>query len=221
METVTYRYTLIGRTPLLMHANNYEFDDIVSAYQKDPRNKNKTKAGDDRTPGWRWLGYIYHDGERVAMPVDNIYSSLKTGAAQHKIKGNTTYKSLAQTAFEFEEMYATLTYGKEQRSLSLEDLAPLQDEEDFTEHLQVAKKCNFTLHRKRARVGKNMHLRVRPLFEHWRLTGTLHLHVRDIPLEIAESILEHSGRRGGIADWRPSTASPGRFGIYTCELTPL
>jgi len=60
-----YQVTLKGLTPLLMHSDNLAFSERVTAWQKAPENKANSKAGDDRSPAWTWIGYLYHDGKHV------------------------------------------------------------------------------------------------------------------------------------------------------------
>lgn len=47
----TYEVTITGKTPLILHHDNIEWADQMARWGLDPRNKAKSKAGDDRTPG--------------------------------------------------------------------------------------------------------------------------------------------------------------------------
>ena len=58
----TVRIELTGKMPLIMHADNIEWADEMEAWRTNPANKAKSKAGDDRTPPWRWIGSLnYND----------------------------------------------------------------------------------------------------------------------------------------------------------------
>ena len=72
-----YQVTLKGLTPLLMHSDNLAFSERVQAWQKAPENKANSKAGDDRSPAWTWIGYLYHDGKHVGIPADNLMTMLR------------------------------------------------------------------------------------------------------------------------------------------------
>ena len=72
----TYAVEIIGKTPLLMHHDNIEWADYMDTWKNDPGNKKTSKAGDDRSPAWRWLGCCYHDGKRLAIPQANIMRAI-------------------------------------------------------------------------------------------------------------------------------------------------
>jgi len=67
-----YRFELTGFMPLLMHADNIEGSDELTEWRKLPANKGLSVPGDDRSPGWTWQTYLYHDGEHVVMPADLV-----------------------------------------------------------------------------------------------------------------------------------------------------
>lgn len=49
---------LIGLSPLLCHADNVAWGDLLDAWAKRPGKKGS--AGDDRAPAWRWMGSLMH-----------------------------------------------------------------------------------------------------------------------------------------------------------------
>ena len=83
----TYAVTLTGKTPLLMHHDNIEWADFMDEWKSNPDNKAGSKAGDDRSPAWRWLGAAYHDGKNFAMPQANIMRCLMEGGAMVPVPG--------------------------------------------------------------------------------------------------------------------------------------
>jgi hypothetical protein len=81
----TFRVTLTGQTPLLLHADNIEWADKMDAWKNDANNKAKSKAGDDRTPPWRWLGCLTCTEPNtgvIALPSEYIMSCLLSGGAE-------------------------------------------------------------------------------------------------------------------------------------------
>src|SRR6516164_8996576 len=49
---------LTSKAPMLMHADNIEWADAMEEWKNEPSNKAASKAGDDRTPPWRWIGCL-------------------------------------------------------------------------------------------------------------------------------------------------------------------
>jgi hypothetical protein len=69
---------------------------------------------------------------------------------------------------------------------------------------------------KRARIGNAKHVRVRPRFDSWSVSGTLTVLDDSITTDVLERILTHAGAYAGVGDWRPSSPkSPGPFGRFT------
>ena len=94
-----FRFTLTGVSPLLLHADDIERSDQLTAWRKDHKNKNVSKAGDDRSPPWTWQTYVYSDGRNIVIPSDNLSASLLQAGGQMKLSGMKTYKELSQTGF--------------------------------------------------------------------------------------------------------------------------
>jgi hypothetical protein len=209
----TYDVTLTHKTPLLMHHDNIEWADKMELWNRVPANKKGSKAGDDRSPAFRWLGCIYHDGERMVLPVDNIMASIMGGAAQVPTgKGQGTFKSRSQSGIVPGEMFwPFLVNGQE---VPIADFFANAEKRSFDEFQALAAKYGFTLFVKRARIGKAKHVRVRPRFDDWSASGTLMVTDDGITEEILRTILEQAGRLKGMADWRPGSPTPGSWGMY-------
>ena len=95
-----FTVTLTGKTPLLMHYDNIAWADTMEAWKSDPGNKKDSKAGDDRSPAWRWLGSLYHDGKAIAIPSDNLMRAMMEGAAMVPVPGGKsgkTFKAQSQS----------------------------------------------------------------------------------------------------------------------------
>ena len=69
--------TLKGIQPLIMHRDNIIYGEKVKAWQRNPDNKKICCGGDDRTPAWTWIGYLYHDQREVVIDADNIMTMLR------------------------------------------------------------------------------------------------------------------------------------------------
>ena len=93
-----YEVTLTGTTPLLMHWDNIEWADQMDAWKNDPANRKDSRAGDDRSPAWRWIGSCYHDGKHITIPSDNLMRSMMEGGAMVPVPGGKNGKTFkAQT----------------------------------------------------------------------------------------------------------------------------
>lgn len=215
----TYEVKLIGKTPLLMHHDNIEWSDFMDEWKSDPANKKTSKAGDDRTPAWRWIGCVYHDGETVGIPAANIMRSLMEGGAMVPVPGGKmgkTFKAQTQSGMMSVEPFWSLTLGG--KSIRWADIELLKDVDKFAEQKTAARELGFELLVKRAKIGMSKHVRVRPQFSAgWMATGTLAVWDEQIDEKSLHSILEYAGQYKGLGDWRPgirvsTSASRGKSG---------
>lgn len=213
----TYKITITGKTPLLMHEDNIEWADFMEAWKSNPENKKTSKAGDDRSPAWRWLGCVYHDGEFVGIPQANIMKCLMEGGAMVPIPGGKngkTFKAQTQSGMMSVEPYWRLLIKG--RSIEWGAIELLKDVNDFPSHKIAARELGFELLTKRAAVGTSKHIRVRPMFAAgWQASGTLAVWDDQITDKALADILEYSGQFKGIGDWRPSAPKkPGPYGTF-------
>jgi len=215
-----YDVTLTGQTPLLMHADNIEWADRMEEWGKDPANKKWSKAGDDRTPAFRWLGCLYHDGEHVAIPADNISRCVMEAGAMVPVKGNKTFKSQTQSGMVSEEQFWTFLANGAQ--VPIKPLFELQDETVFSKHSEFTQKTfGFWLFVKRAKIGQSKHIRVRPRFDQWTAHGTIRVWDKQITESTLATILQYAGAYKGLCDWRSGAKTPGQFGRFTVEVKKL
>jgi len=215
----TYRVTLTGKTPLIMHHDNIEWADQMKVWDSDPKNKKARIPGDDRSPAHRWLGCLYHDGERLVLPSDNFMASLMGGAALVPTgKGQKTYKAQSQSGtMPAEVTWPFLVAGSEVPTAPFFEL--MKKRADFDAYQVLAAKHHFMLYVKRAKVGQAKHVRVRPRFDRWSVTGLLHVTDDQIKLDVLQSILENAGQYKGLGDWRPGAPkSPGPHGMFSAEV---
>ena len=211
----SFQFELQGKMPLLMHADDVESADELEAWRKAPENKNRSKAGDDRSPAWTWQTYLYSDGEHVAMPAANIMVALRTSGTQLILKRQKTFKELSQSGLLIEtEMCDFLVGG---RQISMAEIIAIRDQE-FRDQATAAREMGFSLFVRRAAIGRSKHVRVRPRFDNWSVRGVIHVLSPDISDEILEKLFELAGR-AGLCDWRPSGKTPGPFGMFTSEIS--
>ena len=220
-----YSVTLTGLTPLLMHWDNMTFGEKVKAWRDDPANKELSQAGDDRSPSWSWIGYLYHNTKTVGMPSDNLMTMLREGGAKVKTGGKNgeTYKKHTQSGILVDqEQFDLLIDGK---PVPVAGLQSLIGENDFQKHLEAAEKLGFELLVKRAKIGQAKHVRVRPLFRKWELVGSLTVidaELSGIDKRALETILNQAGALVGLGDWRPSSPSKsGTFGRFAPKVTKV
>lgn len=214
----TVQFELTGDTPLLMHWDNIDGGDELSAWRKDPVNKNLSVPGDDRSPPWTWQTYCYNDGEQVTMPADNVMASLLYGGTQLILKRQKTFKELSQSGLLITEEHLGFAFGpKYETRLTLAEMQGVR-EDGFVDQARFAQEKGFRLFVKRAKIGQSKHIRVRPRFETWKVYGRIRVMAAEITMDILQQMFDYAGR-GGICDWRPSTPKrPGAFGMFTAKL---
>lgn len=221
METGLQHYlvTITGAQPLLMHADDIEWADRMEAWKNDKSNVKNSKAGDDRSPAWRWLGNLYHDGIRIAMPVENLMRCLMEGAAMVPVPGGKNGKTFkAQSQSGIQPLAATwplLVNGKE---ILIGNLLKMAGNPKFDDHKNIAIEHGFELFVKRAKIGQSKHVRVRPQFQTWATSGELVVSDDQITESILADILQMAGKYKGLGDWRPSSKTPGFRGMFTAEV---
>lgn len=216
-----YNIQLNGLTPLLMHQDNIAFSEKVQAWSKDPANKGNSVAGDDRTPAWTWIGYLYHDNKVVGMPGDNLMTMLREGGAKVPKKGKETYKKATQSGIMLDQQQFVLTIDDQE--IALDPIKELIGNDDFNAHLEAAEAMGFELLVKRAAIGRSKHIRVRPMFRTWTLHGSLTVldeELSGLTHQMLQTVLTQAGALCGLGDWRPSSGSSGVFGRFEAIVTP-
>lgn len=218
----TYQVTITGKTPLLMHHDDIDWADRMEAWQSDPSNAKNSKKGEDRTPAWRWLGYLYHDSQFVSIPSDNLMRCFMEAGAMIPVpgaKGSKTFKSQSQSGMAVTEPYWTLNSNG--KPIAMGDINELMKEESFLAHRQRVSSLGFSLFVKRARVTSSKHVRVRPRFDNWSAVGTLSVWDPQVDDRVVNDIVAYAGQYKGLGDWRPGSKTPGSFGIFTGEVKRL
>lgn len=209
-----------GITPLLMHNDNIDWADYMERWKEKNNKKKLSKAGDDRTPGFRWIGSLYHDNEVITIPVENLMRTFMEGAKRVLIPGaknSKTFKLLSQTGLFITGFHVPLLVNG--KTVQWGEIEKLIDVEEFAKHEIAAQKLGFELHKKRSRVGTSKHIRVRPKFDHWALEFDVEIREEQIKKENAADIIDNAGRYAGLGDWRPGAPySPGSWGMFKAEV---
>lgn len=218
-----YQITLEGETPLLMHHDNINYGERVRAWQKDPVNRKRAAAGDDRCPAWTWIGSLYTDSRWIGISSDNIMTMLREGGAKVPtgVK-NETFKRQTQSGLVLGEICPPLFVNGGR--ISVDQIDSLKDEEEFDVHLATVRELGFDLLVKRAKIGQSKHIRVRPMFENWSIVTSVAVvdpAESGITMEILQKILNKAGSFCGLGDWRPSSRTPGQFGRFKALVEPL
>lgn len=211
-----YQITLKGLTPLLMHNDNLSFTEKVMAWRKAPENKEFSVPGDDRTPPWTWIGYLYHDGQNIGVNSDNLMTMLREGGAKLLTgKRQETYKKHTQSGLMIDQQQWDLyTNGS---LVPIENIKPLIGNTNFHEHIKTTENFGFELLVKRAKIGRAKNIRVRPMYWNWELRGSLTVidkEISGITRDVLTTILNQAGAICGLCDWRPSSPNSGTFGKF-------
>jgi hypothetical protein len=218
-----YEITLTGLTPLLMHNDNLNFSEKLAEWRRAPENKANSAAGDDRTPAWTWIGYLYHDGKHVGVNSDNLMTMLREGGAKVKTgNGKETYKKQTQSGVMLDQQQFDLYIGG--RRIEIDKIKPLIGTLDFHQHIELAESLGFELLVKRAKIGRAKHVRVRPMFREWVLRGSLTVldsELSGLTLRTLEIVLNQAGAICGLCDWRPSSPASGTFGKFRPEIVAV
>jgi hypothetical protein len=213
-----YEFSLKGLTPLLMHADDINFADELSAWRQDPTNKGLSKAGDDRSPAWTWLGGVYHSEECVALPSDNLAVAVRQAGAKLTMKGKKTFKEESVSGMFFEDEFLPLEIAG--KTIPTEKVMALREESEFPAHLKAAQKMGFELFVKRAAVGMSKHVRVRAKFSEWACKGVVMVESEALKPEVLSQLFALAGRVG-VGSWRPGGKTPGRYGMFAATLKPI
>lgn len=224
MTIRTKQVKLIGSTPLLLHADNVTQADLVSTWRRDERNKNKGPKGDDRSPAWTWITYLYTDGEKLVLPADNLRRALKDAAKDFKLPGNSrkSCKELVASSLTFSTPYLDFTVdGSPVKFDWISELLTVDTE--FGQHLHEVKKHskgNWDLFCNRIPVNGrsgSKHVRVRPRFFKWEVTAELLILSDQVADSFVPNLFAVAGKKG-LGDWRPSSPSSGSYGMFVTQL---
>jgi hypothetical protein len=212
------RFTLTGITPLLMHADNVEAASTLDVWRKDSKNKNMSVKGDDRSPPWTWQTYVYIDDEGlIAMPADNLMVAIRQAGAKMILKGQKTFKEITQSGLLIAR--DNLEFINADRQIEMADFVANRDA-DFVTHKKMAAVAGFGLDVRRAKVGPAKHVRVRPIFRSWKVSGEIQILADEITLDRLSELFEIAGSVG-LGDWRPGCKTPGSYGQFEAKVSKV
>ena len=80
------------------------------------------------------------------------------------------------------------------------------------------KAMGFDLLVKRAKIGQQKHIRVRPQFTSWEARGAFLVWDDQIDEKALALILEYAGQYKGLCDWRPGGRTPGPYGTFEAKI---
>jgi len=218
----TYKVTLTGKTDLLMHADDIDWADRMDDWKNDPKNRKGSRAGDDRSPAFRWLGSLYHNGQVIGLPNDNLMRASMEGGAMVPVPGGKngkTFKAQTQSGMLVVGTHWSLLIGSENRTIQVSEVHSLKTEKDFAKHRAFVESLGFSLFVKRVKIGQSKHVRVRPLFSNWSATGHVSVWDDQITQQVLADIWSYAGSYKGIGDWRPGGKTPGPYGMFGAEVT--
>jgi len=214
-----YEVTLNGLTPLLLHNDNLGFNEKIERWRKDPANKALSQAGDDRSPAFTWIGYLYHAQGKVGVSADNLMTMLRESGAKITKKGKESYKKQTQSGLLIDTIqFDILVNGQTVPTAPINEMIGVTE---FDQHMDLAESLGFELFVKRAAIGRAKHVRVRPMFREWQLKGTMTIldtELYGINKSVLEQILTIGGAQVGLCDWRPSSGASGPYGKFTPEV---
>lgn len=219
LSEMLVNFELTGVTPILMHADNVDAADEVKEWQKAKENKDASIKGDDRSPPWIWIKYLYTDGTHLALPQECLMACIRSAGSKINIpssKRSETFKKLSQSGLMTDSEYCRfLSNGKQ---VPIKDIYKFKDK-TFSEHKKAVAAMGFDLSVKRAKVGQAKHVRVRAKFDEWSVQGTIAVAEPLITFDILQEMFEIAGDKVGLCDWRPgSPSSPGPYGRFISTL---
>jgi hypothetical protein len=217
----TYEVTLTGKTPMLHHADDIDWADRMGEWKNDPSNRKASKAGDDRSPAFRWIGSMYHDGSVVAIPSDNLMRAFMEGGAMVPVPGGKsgkTFKAQTQSGMLVVGSHWPLFVGDAKKTIPVASVQSLLSEKDFAKHRAHVETLGFSLFLKRAKIGASKHVRVRPFFSPWSSTGKISVWDEQITLQVLKDVCSYAGSYKGLGDWRPGGRTPGAYGMFTATV---
>lgn len=208
-------FELTSVSPMIHHKDDVEGADELEVWRNDPENANVSRRGDDRSPPWTWFSYLYHDGQHVTLPFENLMSCLLAAGARKVLKGRKTFKELTQSGLSpNDDHFRFLARGKEVPVAPLYELS----RHPFGGQGAAVRPYHFHLFVKRAPVGKGKHVRVRPRFPDWSVSGSLSVMREELTHAVIGEIFAIAGNLG-LGDWRPSSPRrPGPYGKFTAKL---
>ena len=130
------------------------------------------------------------------------------------LKKQKTYKELSQSGLLIPTEF--LDFRADGNQIPMAKIEAMRDD-SFQKMLDKVRALGFRLFVKRAVIGGKKHVRVRPRFDNWSVSGTIQIISPDISLDVLNKLFEIAGRVG-LGDWRPGCKTPGPYGMFEATL---
>jgi len=218
----TLKITLTGASPILFRRCYPEFDEgceDLTAWMRDPANKELVALNDDRFPSWRWQAALGRGSTRVGMLSFFLCVAFGNAAKKFKQPDGRSYRNTVKACLVPNTEWFDFTFGPDHdRVLTTEELQQIRDLSYHDQSAWVRQK-GFALSSRRFRDV----CRVRVRFDDWQVTGTFsNVYPERLPVDVLQQIVDDAGKFEGLLDWRPgSPQSPGTYGTFTGSITVL
>jgi hypothetical protein len=131
-------------------------------------------------------------------------------------KGPKTFRAQSQSGLLCAAFHWPLLISG--KPIAMKDISACRKLETFAEQEELVEKLGFELFVKRAKIGNNKHIRVRPRFSKWSASGEIMITDPQITIAVLEKILSEAGTYKGLGDWRPGSRTPGPWGMFSAKI---
>jgi hypothetical protein len=131
------------------------------------------------------------------------------------MKKQKTFKEISQSGLLIPTEYLDFRIGE--ASVPVSRVAAMR-EMPFAKQAEAVGKLGFSLFVKRAVIGRAKHVRVRPRFNQWSVSGIVQVIAPEITFDILTKLFDLAGRVG-LCDWRPGCKTPGPYGMFEAKLS--
>lgn len=220
MYSEAFDFELVSRMPIISHKDDVMLADDLEEWRRK-QGRTTRKAGDDRSPQWTWITYLYHDQEKVVLPQENLMAALRRAGQLIPHGKGSNLKSLTQSGLVMTT--DNCEFFNKGKPVPFGTIAQLYENEKvpFGQHVALARSLGFELLVRRAAVGTSKHVRVRAKFRDWSVRGTVVVLDPVFTPDKMSELFDVCGKLVGLGDWRPSSKkSPGPHGTFTATVAP-
>lgn len=140
----------------------------------------------------------------VIMPDYYLQACFREAGKKIKIKGNLTAKSIMVTGFRMDNVEYPILYNGGNK-LTVKDVYE-----------------KGWLHEAGVTIGTSKVDRTRSYIPTpWSIKVTADVNIKDLPINLLESVVNIAGREKGLGDWRPGAKTPGSYGQFrlkSCDI---
>jgi hypothetical protein len=139
---------------------------------------------------------------------------LGKAGAQITLKKQKTFKELTQSGLLIPTDCLFFSNGGQR--INMTEFVEHRDEK-FNLQVERTRKHGFDLLSKPVTVGTARHIRVRPMFKSWEVSGTINISAEEFDLDKLTELFEKAGYLG-LGDWRPGCKNPGNHGMFEASI---